>query len=334
MIELARTALARARLGDVEDRPLVLWGLQYDLRPDDHDLVRTLAAAEAEDRADDDFQGHTEESELVGFLLASYRDVTDVWLHWDLKRANFDTWSGYDVEYVVAAGVAETLEFVRASDHPERDAVLERLADVGEVDLARWWRRKQSWFPADPADENPLTWSDRAARLGRHADARTWLDLWSQGRDRNEETLTVLRGRYADLGAHAEAAAAQRDLLAFARDAWGTASALKTLARHERLAGRHDAAWSALWDCAAALADVPEWREFGLGRHYAEELFALARDASGDLARTAFETADRADVPGLALVTLRIAADAAAKVGLREEHYRTARDAEAHRVEV
>lgn len=334
VIELVRTAVARARLGDVEDRPPVLWGLQYDLRPDDHDLVRRLAAAEAEDRANDDFQGHTDDTELTGFLLASYRDVSDVWLHWDLKRANFDTWSGYDVEYVVSAGVAETLEFVRASDHPERDAVLERLADVREVDLAKWWRRKQSWFPADPADESPLTWFDRAVDLGRPAEARAWLERWSEGRDRDEETLTVLRGRYADLGAHAEAAAAQRGLLVFARDAWSRASALRTLARHERLAGRHEEAWSALRDCEAALADVPEWREVGLGRYYAEELFTLARDASGDLARTAFEAAERAAVPGLALVTLRIAADAAAGVGIRTEHYRAARDAEARRIGV
>ncbi|MEJ2852660.1 MULTISPECIES: hypothetical protein [unclassified Saccharothrix] len=332
MIELVRAAVARARDGDIENRPLVLWGLQYDLRPEDHDLVRTLAAAEAQDRADDDFQGHTDDTELTGFLLASYREVSDVWLHWDIKRANFDTWSGYDVEYLLAAGVAETLEFVRASDHPERDAVLERLADVGEVDLAKWWRRKQSWFPTNPADENPLTWSDRAAQLGRHDEARTWLDRWSEGRERNEETLTVLRGRYADLGAHAEAAAAQRDLLALARDAWGTASALHMLARYQRLAGRYDAAWSALRDCAVALENVPGWREVGLGRYYVEELFTLARDASGDLARTAFETADRAAVPGLALVTLRIAAEAAAKLSIREEHYRAARDAEAHRI--
>ncbi|WP_309110564.1 hypothetical protein [Saccharothrix sp.] len=334
MIDLVRAAVARARQGADAERALVLWGLQYDLQPDDIELVRALAAAEAQGRADDDFGGHTDESELAGFLLASFREVSDVWLHWDLKRANFDTWCGYDVEYLVAAGVAETLAFVRASDHPERDAVLERLADVGEVDLAKWWHRKQKWFPADPSDESPLTWSDRAARLGMDDEARAWLTRWTEGGERDEQTLTVPRGRYADLGAHAEAAEAQRGLLTFARDSRAVASALTTLARHERLSGQHEAAWSALTDCAVALEDVPGCREVGLGRHYVEELFAPARDASGELARAAFEAADQAAVPGLALVTLRIAADAAQKLDTRADHYRAARDAEANRIEV
>ncbi|CAL9519827.1 hypothetical protein SUDANB95_03777 [Actinosynnema sp. ALI-1.44] len=332
MIDVVRAALAQARNGAEADRALVLWGLQYDLRPEDGDLVRGLAAEEARDRADDDFGGHTDEAELAGFLLASFREVSDVWLHWDIKHANFDTWCGYDVEYLVSAGLTETLEYLRASEHPERDAVLERLADVGEVALATWWSHKRTWFPADPAAESPLTWSDRAARLGMTAEAHAWLARWSEGRERNEETLTVLRGRYADLGAHAEAAEAQRGLLAFARDPWAVASASQALAKHERLAGRHEAAWSALRDCAVALEDVPGWRGYGLGRHYAEELFALARDAPGDLARAAFEAADRADVPGLALVTLRVAADAAARLGTRAEAYRAARDAEARRI--
>ena len=70
---------------------------------------------------------------------------------------------------------------------------------------------------------------------------------------------------------------------------------------------------------------------------YVEELFPLAGSAAGELAKTAFAEADSQarDVPGLPLVVLRAAAEAADKVGnrARAEHYQEARRcrATAHR---
>lgn len=321
----------------------VLWALQYDRRDEDLPLVRWLAGQEARCRREAPFQGLSEETELAGFLLAEHRQVHDVWLHWQIKRANFDTWLGYDVEHLVAAGVRATVDFVRDSGHTDRDDVLERLLDqegrpcVSEEDLAGWSRDRRSRFPADPAAEDPLTWVDRAKLAGDTALAREWLDRWAAGRHRDKSTLGQLRYELAALGSFAEAAAAQRDSLPFAETAWDRASAWQSLAGLERQAGRPGAAWEALRECRRALDDVPGWTEVGLGRMYVEELFLVAGSAGGELARTVFAEADRqaGGVPRLPLVVWQAAAEAADRTGhqARADHYRTLRDTERKRID-
>ncbi len=324
--------------GNAVRRAKVLWALQYDCRPDDLPLVRWLAGQEARCRREAPFQGLSEETELAGFLLAEHRQVKDVWLHWEIKRANFDTWGGYDLEHLFAAGVQATLTFVRDSGHADRDAVLELLLDeqgrpwVPEERLTEWSQDKRTRFPADPAAEDPLTWVERATLAGDRELARRELDRWAADRPRDRATLGQLSHRLAALGAFTEAARAQRELLVFVDTAWGSASARQTLAELERQAGDHHAAWEALRECRHALEGVPGWRKVGLGRMYVEELFLLAGSAEGELAE-----ADRQarDVPDLPLVVLRAAAEAADKVGDRTaaEYYQKLCDAERQRID-
>ncbi|MFI6160651.1 hypothetical protein ACIA59_11945 [Micromonospora haikouensis] len=229
--------------GHAARRASVLWALQYDRRAADLPLVRWLAEQEALCRREAPFQGLTEETELAGLLLAEYRQVEDVWLHWEIKRANFDTWCGYDVEHLFGAGTQTTVGLVRASTHVDRDDVLEHLLNeegqpyVSEDDLAQWARHERSRFPADPAAEDPLRWVQRAQLMGDDELARRWLDRWADGRPRDKSTLGQLRYQLAELGAFTEAAKAQRESLAFADSAWDSASAWQSLAQLERQAG-------------------------------------------------------------------------------------------------
>ncbi|WP_431884051.1 hypothetical protein [Micromonospora gifhornensis] len=330
--------------GHAARRAAVLWALQYDRRTEDLPLVRWLAEQEALCRREAPFQGLTEETELVGFLLAEHRRVEDVWLHWEMKRANFDTWCGYDIEHLFAAGVQATVGFVRDSAHADRNDVLERLLDeagepyVSEEDLAEWAQRERSRFPADSAAEDPLRWVQRAKLVGDGELARRWLDRWAAGRQRDKSTLSQLRYQLADLGAFAEAAKAQRESIQFADNPWDSASAWQSLAQLERQAGGHCAAWEALRACRRALDGVAGWTAVGLGRMYVEELFLLAGSADAELADVVFTEADRQarQVPGLPLVVLQAAAEAAGKVGnqARAEHYLKLRDAEQRRIDV
>ncbi|GIJ24182.1 hypothetical protein [Micromonospora lutea] len=329
--------------GHAARRATVLWALQYDRRAADLPLVRWLAEQEAWCRREAPFQGLTEETELAGFLLAEHRRVQDVWRHWEVKRANFDAWCGYDIEHLFAAGVQATVGFVRDSEHAERNDVLERLLDedgqpyMSEEDVAQWSQRKRSRFPADPTAEDPLRWVHRAKLIGDGVLARQWLDRWASGRPRDAQTLSELRYQLADLGAFAEAAQAQRESLAFADNPWDTASAWQSLAQLERQAGGHHAAWEALRACRRALDGVAGWRAVGLGRMYVEELFLLAGTADGELADVVFAEADRQArrVPRLPLVVLQAAAEAASKIGnpTRAEHYLILRDAEQRRID-
>lgn len=323
-------------------RAKVLWALQYDHGPEDLPLVRWIAEQEARCRHEAPFQGMTEETELAGFLLAEHGQLPDVWLHWQIKRANFDTWCGYDLQYLVAAGVQDTLDFVRASDHDDRDAVLERLLDadgephVSDEELDAWRQDARDRFSTDPADEDPLTWIDRAKLAGETELARRTLTDWASDQPRDKSTLSLLSYQWAELGDFAAAALAEREGLAFAVTAWDSASAWQRLAGLERQAGDPHAAWHALVECRRALADVDDWQSVGLGRMYVEELFLLTAAAPADLAAVVFPEADHQarDVPGLPLVVLRAAVDAALSVGdqASAQRFRQLRDAEEERI--
>ncbi|WP_052685319.1 hypothetical protein [Lentzea aerocolonigenes] len=93
-------------------------------------------------------EGLGEQAALAGFLLAEHRQPEDVWLHHAIKRANFDAGCMYDAEHVFAAGVRATLDHVRASDHPDRDEVLEFLTGYSfdEDDIEEWFEQRRDWF--------------------------------------------------------------------------------------------------------------------------------------------------------------------------------------------
>lgn len=115
-----------------------------------------------------------------------------------------------------------------------------------------------------------------------------------------------MRHELADLGAFADAAWVQRESLPFAEN------------DRDRACGR-------------ALEDVDDWRETGLGRQYAEELFLLTGMAGGELGRECSRrrTAGAVRWPRLPLVVLRAAAEAAGDV---TTHWRELRDAEQRRI--
>ncbi|MCX2947760.1 hypothetical protein [Lentzea sp. NEAU-D7] len=112
---------------------------------EDLPLLRFLVEQEALCRGNS--QGLGEQAALAGFLLAEHRRPEDVWRHFALKRANFDAGCAYDVEHLLAAGVEATVSHVRASDHPDRDAVLELLdLNIDEDDLLEWFEHRRAWF--------------------------------------------------------------------------------------------------------------------------------------------------------------------------------------------
>ncbi|MFI6094162.1 hypothetical protein ACIA8G_01310 [Lentzea sp. NPDC051213] len=333
MMEAARRDLARMRESeeawqelryqptpDTSDanevrRAKVLWALQYDRQAGDLPLLRYLAEQEARYRSEE--QGLGEAAELAGFLLAGHRQPEDVWRHHAIKRANFDAGCAYDVEHLFAAGVQATLDHVRASDHPDRDDVLEMLRshDLDDEDLAEWWEHRCEYFPADPADEDALTLVERATLAGEKELARAELDRWLQDRERDEATLDLLRFHLIELGELAEAAQVAREGLAFVSG--DRAMALQRLASLERRSGNHRAAWEALRECP---------REPVSSGGFVRELFFLARRAEQELAREVFAEADRQarDVPRLPPVVLRAAVEAADRIGdqAAAEYYR------------
>ncbi|WP_231104595.1 hypothetical protein [Haloechinothrix halophila] len=318
------TAMAR--------RAKVLWALQYDRRAEDHDLLRHIAEQEAVCRRKAPLAGLSDEARLAGFLLAEHGEVSDVWTQWAIKRANFDTSTGYDVEHLFAAGVAATTEYVRTSEHEEKDALLKQVLDrrgepiVTEDELAAWFERKSEQFPANPDAENALTWVERARLVGDVDAAREYLARWADGRVRDQSTLSQLRYNQSALGDFAAAAKTQEEYLSLLSTPRDLAVNWCTLAEYRRRAEQYEGALAALRKCGRVIVEVPNWEQYAMGRTYVKELVLLALAADVQLASAVFAEADGAAsaVPRLPATMLAATAEAAERTGhhLRAEHYR------------
>jgi hypothetical protein len=141
-------ALRYERGSDGEDANEAARGevLRDDRTRDDLPLLRFLVDQEVLCRRNS--EGLGEQTALAGFLLAEHRRPEDVWRHYAIKRANFDAGCMYDVEHLFAGGIHATLDHVRASDHPDRDEVLEFLEShsFDEDDIEEWFGHRREWF--------------------------------------------------------------------------------------------------------------------------------------------------------------------------------------------
>lgn len=113
------------------DRQQVLEALLREPGPDDGDFARFLLVQETQRHGHS--WGFSHCIELAALRVAEERRAEDVWLLWDAVSRSFDTWCGLPHQVLLAAGVAVTTDFVAASDHPQRDGLLDHLGEISHV---------------------------------------------------------------------------------------------------------------------------------------------------------------------------------------------------------
>jgi hypothetical protein len=313
-------------------RYALLLALQYDLRTEDRALVRYLFEQETLRHRREPFQGLYPELRLAGYLLATFRAVEHLWLFTEAKLANFDTYMGFDLEYLVSAGIEQTLAYVRAADtHPLRKHVLDWLVGedgqcvLNEDQLVSWWRRLVANYPVQQSDEDPLARLDQALDLDDIEEARRWLTTWEATLPRTSPHLRTIAWRWAQVRGWDRAGAVVAELLAHHDvNAWDRASLQVQAAAYHRQAGRAAEAGRQLLAARRTLADIEAWWRYGLGRSAMEEALLVARSLPPDNEQAdeayswACEQLKRDGVATLHL--LQLAEAAAAHMGDKEGH--------------
>ena len=144
-------------LGDPLFRQEVLREIQRNPSLDASGLLRELLRMEVEYRRSDRNDGaFFENIYWCAFLLWRVGDLGDVMLLWRAKHTNFDTGCGLDIQFLMGAGVDETISYLqRQTDVDSRDALeyILKCKAAGDFDnLEGWasWRAK--YFDAPPRE--------------------------------------------------------------------------------------------------------------------------------------------------------------------------------------
>jgi hypothetical protein len=164
---LQLVAYQEERLSETEEqedgpavfRAAVLEALQKTLSMGDRFLLRFLLEQEMAC-----YRNHCETPDslyLCGFLLFLLGQLEDVELLWQAKTTTFDTWCGFDIQFLVGAGVSSTLAYLHSIQKEwaeEASTYIEKCQRGGDFsDLESYRHEKQRYFGPVPSLEESRT---------------------------------------------------------------------------------------------------------------------------------------------------------------------------------
>lgn len=139
-------------LSDVERRAALYRALHPRPHPSHAPLLRALLAHEValRQRPSDDDTDDFEQLYWCALLLSQIGDLEDVLRLWHAKHTTFDTYCAFDIQFLVGAGVTETLAFLVASDDPAASDAAGYISSCDAAgdfdDLEAWLAYRCSYF--------------------------------------------------------------------------------------------------------------------------------------------------------------------------------------------
>lgn len=86
----------------------------------------------------DDNDDYSENIYFCAYLLSECAQLEDVFLLWEAKYLNMDVGCMLDANYMIGAGLTETLNYLQSSKHPQASTIYNYLAQYDYEDRADW----------------------------------------------------------------------------------------------------------------------------------------------------------------------------------------------------
>ena len=258
----------------------LLLALQCDRAPGDEAMLVQLLQAEIARHRMEAFQGLYPALELACVLLASYQKIESLPLFINAKRANFDTWCGLDVQYLVSAGIAQSYAAAELLDEDLREAFHDLLGAVpeqckiSEQDLEKWRARQARAYPQPLVFRSLEDEIEFLLELGEQELARSKISEWRatafQPTEQGWSQWLSWQRCLQNLDGMIEAQQALLALEADQADDWDRASRLRDLTGLYLQQGDMGAALQGIQALQTFQLHFKEWRKLGLGRFIAE----------------------------------------------------------------
>lgn len=121
-----------------------------------HSLLLDLLKQEMIYRAKDDENNDDEYFENIywcSLFLYKIGDIEDVNILWKAKNIDFDTFCGFDVQFLVGAGVNETIKHLQSKTDKDSTEALQYILgckDAGDFSyLDEWYELKVNYFRSE-----------------------------------------------------------------------------------------------------------------------------------------------------------------------------------------
>ncbi|MCH5585174.1 hypothetical protein MK805_09345 [Shimazuella sp. AN120528] len=252
--------------------------LQYDHQPTDKSLIKYLLEQEVESRQSDPFQGNSDVLMLLSYLLASYREVENVWLFEKAKYANFDTYCGYDAEFIFSAGVKATCAYLEEQQITEDNLYLWEHRDhlrgmYTEQSIDRFLEGMKKRYPKQKEDEDIATLFEQAVLLEDSIEAEKLFLQVEKQEGRSDQELS----HYAEDAGNIEKAIYYqiRHIEELELD-WDKAVAIHQLVKLYISTEDYRNAFLTAKTWGKHLKNFQGWRETNLGRSLTETWFDIS----------------------------------------------------------
>lgn len=253
--------------------------LQYDQNcQDNYELIKFLMENEVKSRENDPFQGIGDALILLSFLLSKFKDPENVWIYERAKCANFDTYCGYETEFLFSAGVDVTCNYLETSQVTEENQFwYERQGEIRtiftEEEIAFFVERMEQCYPDSEANESTRTLLCRAIDFNHQAEMER---MFKRFEDENKADTDALYYFAKDIKNYDKAIFYKKKILAKATSYWEKVSALHDLANLYCLKTEYGNAFEIAKKWHKILDRFDNWRKTGLGRSLTETWFDIS----------------------------------------------------------
>ncbi|WP_124726783.1 hypothetical protein [Staphylospora marina] len=328
---------------NVKKRYALAIELHYHWKPDDdYELVKFLMKNEVVSRRNDPYSGSADSLILISYLLARYRKPENVWLFEEAKFADFDTYCGYDVQFLFSAGVEATCRYLErhgiTEDRPYLFENRDHLRSIcTEEDIEKFFYELSLRFPTRIEDERVETLFDRAIIFGDDQEAERLFRLMEEAGEISDASLYYYAKKIKN---YDKAIHYRRKSLKTSTKEWDQASLLQDIAELYCLKGEYANAFNTALTWEPLLKHL-NWKETGLGRSLIETLLdislGLHEEDDRKLSVTAFEKADSMlkKSKNITILLLEKAVLCSEKLGFSDlqRYYRRLLNAERKRIE-
>lgn len=277
----------------------LLIALQYNRQATDEAILVELFKAEIKRHQKAPFQGLHPALKLNAFLLSLYPKTAYSTLYLEAKKANFDTHCGFDYQFLLAAGIAETYQFFQKEQPELAEVFWDYVGDsvdncsISEAELSEWKGYLVEEYPDTLILEDIIDEIDLAIDLDEMEILQDKIDLWKGSKSSWSESdlnqLNYYQGLIEDLAGQI---VTQGKLLQLATSDWDKAALFQRLSKLLIANCQLDSAWEKIKESQSYLQKISDWKTVGLGRFMIENAFDVVlgiNDKENPIAQEAFQ---------------------------------------------